>query len=128
MILLGEEIRNMKQAKVRLIRQMKEEAEKVRSWKMKKEKEVNQLKQVERKQQVQIAKMATLHCKQQNVLKRKMEEAVAAKNRLKEVIDKQKAAKKMSASGKEILQRHVKSYFPFTDFVIDYCLRVLKLY
>ena len=93
---LGEEIRTMKQAKVRLIRQMKEEAEKVRTWKMQKEKEVNQLKQTERKQQVQIAKMANLHNKQQNVLRRKMEEAVAANKRLKEVVDKQKAAKKMN--------------------------------
>ena len=97
---LGEEIRGMKQAKVRLIQQMKKEAERVRVWKMQKEKEVNQLKQTERKQQVQMAKMATLHTKQQNVLKRKMEEAVAANKRLKDVIDKQKAAKKSGQLGK----------------------------
>ena len=108
----------MKQAKVRLIRQMKEESEKVRSWKMKKEKELNQAKQVERKQQVQIAKMESLHNKQQNVLRRKMEEAVAANKRLKEVFAKQKAAKKLTASG--ILQWHVQSYFfPMVDFVIN---------
>ena len=86
---------------VRLIRQMKEEADKVRSWKMKKEKEVNQLKQAERKQQVQLTKMANLNAKQQNVLRRKMEEAVAANKRLKDVIDKQKAAKKMQSMGKQ---------------------------
>ena len=96
---LGEEIRGMKQAKVRLIQQMKKDAEKVRMWKMQKEKEVNQLKQTERKQQVKISKMTTLHTKQQNVLKRKMEEAVSANKRLKDVIDKQKAAKKIGHLG-----------------------------
>ena len=99
---LGSEIYNMKQAKVRLIRQMKEEAEKVRSWKIQKEKEVNKLKQAERKQQVQITKMTNLNTKQQNVLRRKMEEACAANKRLKDVIDKQKAAKKMASLGKNI--------------------------
>ena len=100
---LGSEIYNMKQAKVRLIRQMKEEAEKVRSWKIQKEKEVNKLKQAERKQQVQITKMTNLNTKQQNVLRRKMEEACAANKRLKDVIDKQKAAKKMASLGKIIV-------------------------
>ena len=100
---LGAEIYNMKQAKVRLIRQMKEEAEKVRSWKIQKEKEVNKLKQAERKQQVQITKMTNLNTKQQNVLRRKMEEACAANKRLKDVIDKQKAAKKMASLGKNIV-------------------------
>ena len=118
----------MKQAKVRLIRQMKEESEKVRTWKIQKEKEVNQLKQVERKQQVKMAKMANLHSKQQNVLKIKMDEAIAANKRLKDVLDKQKAAKKMSAmAGNEILQCHFKSYlFPLADFAIEFCLKVLK--
>ena len=100
---LGSEIYNMKQAKVRLIRQMKEEAEKVRTWKVQKEKEVNKLKQAERKQQVQITKMTNLNTKQQNVLRRKMEEACAANKRLKDVIDKQKAAKKMASLGKNIV-------------------------
>jgi len=104
---LGEDIRNMKQSKVRLIRQMKEEAEKVRSWKMQKEKQLNQLKQTERKQQVQLTKMANLNTKQQNVLRRKMEEAVAANKRLKDVIDKQKAAKKMAPLGNYFILPHL---------------------
>merc|ERR1719228_379064 len=41
----AEEILQMKQMKVKLIKQMKEENEKVRHWKAVKEKEVNQLKQ-----------------------------------------------------------------------------------
>ncbi len=91
---LNEEIRSMKSAKVKLIKQMKEDAEKMRSYKQQKEREVIQLKQTERRQQVQMVKMETLHNKQQNVLRRKMEEAVARNQRLKEVLDKQKAAKK----------------------------------
>ena len=35
----------MKQMKVKLMRQMKEEADKFRQWKLKKDKEINQLKQ-----------------------------------------------------------------------------------
>ena len=93
------EIRDMKQAKVRLIRQMKEEAEKVRTWKMQKEKEVNKLKQSEQKQQSQIAKMTNLHSKQQNVLRRKMEDANMQIKRLKDVLDKQKANKKDKVLG-----------------------------
>ena len=89
-----EEIRQMKQAKVRLIRQMKEDADKVRTWKIQKEKEVNQLKQTERKQQVKLAKMETVYNKQLNVAKRKLEEANARTQRLKDVMDKQKANKK----------------------------------
>merc|ERR1712013_103064 len=48
----SEEILQMKQMKVKLIKQMKEENEKVRQWKAVKEKEVNQLKQKERRAQV----------------------------------------------------------------------------
>ena len=44
-----EEIRVIKAAKVKLVKQMKEEADKVRQWKQTKEKEVIQLKQADRK-------------------------------------------------------------------------------
>jgi len=44
----------MKQQKVKLVKQMREEAEQVRVWKQKKEKEVLKLKQNERKQQFQV--------------------------------------------------------------------------
>ncbi|TRY68349.1 hypothetical protein TCAL_03053 [Tigriopus californicus] len=94
---LSEDITQMKQTKVKLIKQIREDAEKVRVWKQQKEKEVIKLKQAERKQQVKIAKMETLHTKQQTVLKRKMEEAISINKRLKEVIDKQKASRAMIA-------------------------------
>jgi len=122
--------RTIKQQKVKLVRQMKEEAEQVRVWKQKKEREVLKLKQNERKQQFQvrgsskvcffigcenhnltcsnylsyffffsfsqITRMENLHVKQQNVLRRKMEEAMASNKRLREVLEKQKNARKIS--------------------------------
>ena len=86
---LAEEISVMKNNKVKLIKQMKEDAEKNRVWKQAKEKEVAKLKQEGRKQQVQIAQMETMHVKQQNVMKRKMEEASMKATRLQELIDRQ---------------------------------------
>ena len=68
--------------KVKLIKLMKEDAEKNRAWKQAKEKEVTQLKQEGRKQQVQIAEMETMHVKQQNVMRQKMEEASMKATRL----------------------------------------------
>ena len=44
----------MKQQKVKLVKQMRDEAEQVRVWKQKKEREVIKLKQNERKQQFQV--------------------------------------------------------------------------
>ena len=79
----------MKNNNVKLIKQMKEDAEKNRVWKQAKEKEVAKLKQEGRKQQVQIAKMETMHVKQQNVMKRKMGEASMKATRLQELIDRQ---------------------------------------
>lgn len=94
---LADEIQGMKAQKVKLIRQIKEDAEKVRVWKQQKEKEVMKLKQQERKAQVKMAKMETLHSKQQNVLRRKMEEAIVLNKRLKDVVDKQKASRAANA-------------------------------
>ena len=47
---LAEDIRGIKAQKVRLIKQMREDGERVRAWKAAKEKEVAQLRQAERKQ------------------------------------------------------------------------------
>jgi len=88
---LAEEIRQLKQAKVKLIRQFKEDAEKLRAYKQEKEKEVMRLKQNERKQQAKLVKMENLHTKQQNVVKRKLEEAQTMNKRLKDLLEKQKA-------------------------------------
>jgi len=91
---LNDDIKQMKVAKVKLIKQMKEDSEKVRQFKITKEKEVHQLKQKDRKQQVTIAKMERLHERQQNVLKRKMEESSAINKRLKDALEKKEAVQK----------------------------------
>lgn len=52
--------------------------------------------------QVKIAKMENLHTKRQNVLTRKMEEAQAAKKRLEEIINKQKASNANKPIGKQV--------------------------
>ena len=46
-----------------------------------------------------MTKMETLHSKQQNVLRRKMEEATALNKRLKDIMDKQKANSKFGKGG-----------------------------
>merc|ERR1719420_53701 len=90
----SEEILQMKQMKVKLIKQMKEENEKVRQWKAVKEKEVNQLKQKERRAQVAMSSMSQKHERRENVLKRKMEEANATTKRLKDALVKKEAVRK----------------------------------
>jgi hypothetical protein len=53
----------MKQQKVKLVKQMKEEADKVRIWKLKNEREICRLKQNERKQQIQVKLASTFRNK-----------------------------------------------------------------
>lgn len=88
---LNSEITSMKATRVKLIRQMKEDGEKFRVWKAQKDREVAKLKEADRRKQYQIVKMERLHTKQQNVLKRKMEEAVAINKRLKDAMALQKS-------------------------------------
>ncbi|KAJ4437295.1 hypothetical protein ANN_17433 [Periplaneta americana] len=73
----------MKQAKVKMIRQMRSENERFRTWKQQREKELIKLRVQDRRRQNELARMERLHTKQQNVLKRKVEEAVAVNKRLK---------------------------------------------
>ena len=86
---LAEELSVMKNNNVKLIKQMKEGAEKNRAWKQAKEKEVAKLMREGRKRQAQIAEMETMHVKQQNVMRQKMEEASMKATRLQELIDRQ---------------------------------------
>ena len=92
-----EEIVAIKAAKVKLVKQMKEEAERVRIWKQGKEKEVIQLKQADRKKQVAMTKMSQQHESKQKVLKRRMEEVLAINKRLKDAQAKKASARSMKA-------------------------------
>ncbi|XP_076328454.1 kinesin-like protein 3A isoform X2 [Tachypleus tridentatus] len=98
---LQQEITSMKQNRVRLLRQMKEEAEKYRHWKQEKDREVAKLRQQDRKRQFELVKMEKMFSKQQTVLRRKMEGAVAANRRLQEALLQQKAVSERRGKEKE---------------------------
>ncbi|XP_039945926.1 chromosome-associated kinesin KIF4A [Hirundo rustica] len=87
---LNQEITEMKQQRVQLMRQMKEDTEKFRQWKQQKDKEVIQLKEKDRKRQYELLKLERDFQKQANVLRRKTEEAAAANKRLKDALQKRK--------------------------------------
>ncbi|KAM7045315.1 chromosome-associated kinesin KIF4A isoform 2-T5 [Molossus nigricans] len=87
---LNQEIQVMKNQRVQLMRQIKEDAEKFRQWKQQKDKEVIQLKERDRKRQYELIKLERNFQKQSNVLRRKTEEAAAANKRLKDALQKQR--------------------------------------
>lgn len=97
---LNREIMQMKQTKVRLIKDMRQESEKFRVWKIQRERELCKLKSQDIKRQNQIVKMEVMHNRQQNVLKRKMEEVAAVNKRLKDALAVRKAAQDMKNTDK----------------------------
>ena len=74
----------IKAAKVKLVKQMKEEADKVRVWKDTKEKQMIRLKPADRKKAAAMSKMLEQHERRQNMLKRRKEELLAINKRLKD--------------------------------------------
>ncbi|XP_034489992.1 chromosome-associated kinesin KIF4 [Drosophila innubila] len=98
---LSSEIRAMKESKVKLIRAMRGESERFRQWKLMSEKQLTQLKSKDRKMQSEMVRQETLHAKQRQVLKRKCEEAMATNKRLKDALERQRAAQAQR-------QRHAK--------------------
>ncbi|XP_032745280.1 chromosome-associated kinesin KIF4A [Rattus rattus] len=111
---LNQEIRMMKNQRVQLMRQMKEDAEKFRQWKQQKDKEVIQLKERDRKRQYELLKLERNFQKQSNVLRRKTEEAAAANKRLKDALQKQKEVaekrKETQSRGMEGTAARIKSW------------------
>uniref|UniRef100_A0A8C5ID88 Kinesin family member 4A n=1 Tax=Junco hyemalis TaxID=40217 RepID=A0A8C5ID88_JUNHY len=111
---LNQEIREMKQQRVQLMRQMKEDTEKFRQWKLQKDKEVIQLKEKDRKRQYELLKLERDFQKQANVLRRKTEEAAAANKRLKDALQRQKEVadkrKETQNRGMEGIATRIKSW------------------
>ncbi|XP_013009167.1 chromosome-associated kinesin KIF4A [Cavia porcellus] len=111
---LNQEIRMMKNQRVQLMRQMKEDAEKFRQWKQQKDKEVIQLKERDRKRQYELLKLERNFQKQSSVLRRKTEEAAAANKRLKDALQKQREVadkrKEVQSRGMEGTTARVKSW------------------
>ncbi|KAK2579122.1 hypothetical protein KPH14_001293 [Odynerus spinipes] len=89
---LMNEIQSLKQTRVKLVRQMRSDADKFSAWKQAREKELNKLREQDRKRANQMARLQIQHNKQQNVFKRKMEEAYAVNKRLKEALEVQRKA------------------------------------
>lgn len=81
--ILSGEIQSLKETRVKLIRQMRNDANNFTKWKQSKEKEINRLKMQDRKRAGELIRMKIQHNKQENVFKRKMEEAFAVNKRLK---------------------------------------------
>lgn len=97
---LDNEIMLMKQNKVKLMKKIREESEKFRTWKIQREKELAKLKQQDRKKDNEIAKIKSMNAKQQNVLKRKVEEAHALNKRLQQSLQLRKQAQEMKNTDK----------------------------
>ncbi|XP_031828912.1 kinesin-like protein 3A isoform X2 [Nomia melanderi] len=101
---LSNEMKSLKQTRVKLIRQMRNESERFSKWKECKEKELNRLKSQNKKQVNEVTRLKMWHSKQETVFKRKMEEAFAVNKRLKDALDLQKKA---AAMKKEKLNNNV---------------------
>lgn len=88
---LNAEILSMKQMKVKLIKDMRQDSERFRVWKMQRERDLSKLKDQDRRRQNQMLKMEQQHTRQQNYMKRKVEEAVSINKRLKDALAVRKA-------------------------------------
>ncbi|XP_018340203.1 PREDICTED: chromosome-associated kinesin KIF4A-like [Trachymyrmex septentrionalis] len=89
---LSSEIQSLKETRVKLIRQMRNDANNFTKWKQSKEKEIIKLRTQDRKRTYEMLRMKIQHNKQENVFKRKMEEAFAINKRLKGALEMQKKA------------------------------------
>lgn len=81
--ILSTEIQSLKETRVKLIRQMRNDANNFTKWKQSREKEINRLKSQDRKRACEMVRLKMQHDKQEIVFKRKMEEAFAVNKRLK---------------------------------------------
>lgn len=110
---LSRDIQAMKATRVKLVKAMRTESENFRQWKINREKEICQLREKDRKLKNEMVRMRSVHDKQQNVLKRKVDEAVAVNRRLKEALERQKnvqAQRAAKATGKLVRGADVTSW------------------
>ncbi|CAH1132699.1 unnamed protein product [Ceutorhynchus assimilis] len=97
---LNHEIVSIKTAKVKLFKQMREEADKFRTLKQDSERKLARVKQQDNKNKTEMAKMKVAHEKQKNVLKRKFEEAAALSKRLQNMLLKRNHVQENKFSNK----------------------------
>lgn len=82
---LERDVQAIKEAKVALQRQAAKAAKEHEAWRKSREKEMLHLRKEGRANASQLIRMEALHAKQQEVLRRKTEEAIAARKRLQEL-------------------------------------------
>lgn len=90
---LNGDISNLKNTRIKLMKEMKDTNKKYMQWRKNKENEVKQLQKLDRKRQAVISRMEIKCKKQSNVLKRKDEEVAAVTRRLNDLLLKQKQVK-----------------------------------
>ncbi|XP_070390402.1 chromosome-associated kinesin KIF4-like isoform X2 [Dermacentor albipictus] len=106
---LQQEITNMKQVRVQLMKRMKEESERHRRQQTERNREVRALRVREQQQSVQMARMARQNELRINVLQRRVEEALAAKNRL-EAAQRRRLENRANGQGFDSMAARVKSW------------------
>lgn len=87
----------MKQTKVKLIKEMRQESEKFRVWKLKREQELTKLKNQDQKKQQKIVKMEALHSLKTKVWKQKEAETNAKLKRLEGILSKRTDVQKQKS-------------------------------
>lgn len=113
---LNFEIIQMKQAKVKLVRTMREESNKFKQWRLQKERECLRLKEQDRKKTNEITKIKTMHNNQQIVFRRRMEQAEALNKRLKSALAMRQQIQGAKNTGKaEKIEPWVRHLYNFCD-------------
>ncbi|KUF91836.1 Kinesin protein [Phytophthora nicotianae] len=95
---LNSEISNMKRQKVDLVKKMQEERKRYEEEAKQRRREIMSLKRSQQRDKQQILRLGSQKDAQERVLKRKMEEVTAAKQRLKQQQQLTAQARKMNAS------------------------------
>ncbi|XP_070384714.1 chromosome-associated kinesin KIF4A-like isoform X2 [Dermacentor albipictus] len=106
---LQQEITNMKQVRVQLMKRMKEESERHRRQQTERNREVRALRVREQQQSVQMARVACQNELRINVLQRRVEEALAGKNRL-EAAQRRRLENRANGQGFDSMAARVKSW------------------
>ncbi|XP_075743771.1 chromosome-associated kinesin KIF4A-like [Rhipicephalus microplus] len=112
---LQQEISNIKQARVQLMERMKEESERHRRHQTERNREVRALQMRQQQQSAQMARMERQNAMRINVLQRRMEEALAAENRLEAA---QRRHLENRASGFDSMALRVKNWLQSELFVV----------
>ncbi|TPP65578.1 Kinesin protein, partial [Fasciola gigantica] len=87
---LRNEIQTLKVSVVRTAKQLKDESAEYRRWRAEKDRELRKLQEHDRRLQSEMSQMASVHERQQAVLKRRIEAAAATERRLKELLLRQR--------------------------------------